>query len=121
MDELRNIVKKLSLSFLLAILGAVYVFAEVREFRSADGRPIHAELMDIRKNADGILVVELRRSDRRYFTVPVSNFSEADQLQFREDWNERMKERSLLRSDHRVEISLKLNRKTQDKEIYAYN
>ena len=109
------------LLFLLVFLSTGTLFSsEIREFKSSDGRSIKAELIEVRQNSEGVIVVELRRSDRRYFTIPFNKFSPADQKYLKGIWDKKQSEASLLKPDHRISLSLKLNRKTQGKDDATY-
>jgi hypothetical protein len=109
------------LYWLVVTLGPLAVLGEIREFTGTDGRTLEAELIEVRKDSQGTIIVELRRADRRYFTIPISRFSADDQKYFRKQWEKQIKDRSLLKAEHRISINLKLNAKTQDKDVDAYS
>jgi len=90
---------------------------DAREFKSKDGQVIEAELVSVRENANGVLVAEIRRSDRRYFTIPVSSFSPEDQTFLKSKWKKKEVDANLLKPNDRIDINLKLNRKTRNKEV----
>jgi len=92
---------------------------EGREFVSNDGRSIEAELVDVRADSAGVMVAEIRRSDRRYFVIPISNFSDADQRFFREFLEKKNEGSSLLHSDDRIDLNIKMNRREESKDASA--
>ncbi len=94
-------------------------FLDAREFTSKDGRKIEADIVDVRENSSGVLVVELRRSDRRYFTIPVDQFAAADQRFLRDYLKDKEKSLSLLHPDDRIDLNLKKNRKEASKDVTA--
>jgi len=101
-------------SLFLAVL--TVSVAAPREFESSDGRAITAEVIELRENRDGVLVVELRRTDRKYFTIPVNRFSTKDRKYFEELWEERKLSQTLLEPDSEIRLNLQLNRKTEGKD-----
>lgn len=107
----------LHLFFLVSILSATALRAELREWTSNDGRSITAEVVSL-SDESGQLVVTMRRNDGFKFSIPVSRFSDRDQQILVKIYEEELLAASILKPDHRISIRLKLNRKTDRNQVY---
>ncbi len=112
--------RPLFLILAVLVLGAG-LSAEPREFKSVDGRTILADLIEVRMNADGVVVAELRRSDRRYFEIPLRKFSPEDRKFLEGIWEKKQNAATMLTPESRIDLNLKLNRKTDDKDVMTSN
>ena len=92
-----------------------------RLFTDIEGRQIEAEIVDIYESDTGIMMVELKRSDRRHFRIEVNRFSRKDQDFIRGKWEKQQAAETLLHKDARISINLKLNRKTNTNEAFYGN
>ncbi|MEM0966719.1 MAG: hypothetical protein AAGJ81_11270 [Verrucomicrobiota bacterium] len=106
---------------LVSLLIGFWTFPlSARTFTDKQGREMEAEIVEIYEDRDGVLMVDLQRSDRRQFTVQVSIFSQPDQQFIKDQWEQQKDAQTLLGEDDRIEINLKLNRTTDNNRFSAY-
>ncbi len=116
MNPLRHPIRSLTLA--LGLLLAADSLPG-RLFTDVEGRQIEAEIVEIYESSGGTLMVELKRSDRRHFRIEVDRFSRKDQDFIRGKWEKKQAGETLLHKDARININLKLNRKTNTNDQYA--
>ncbi len=117
MDKWNRILTPVAL--IAALLLPAIPASAARIFTDTQGRQIEAEIIDMRESDDGTLMVELRRTDRLYFTIAVDRFSKKDRDYLTERWEKQKADETLLDADARIKINLKLNRKSNTNNQYS--
>ncbi|MFP4069951.1 MAG: hypothetical protein ACLFVC_07200 [Opitutales bacterium] len=99
---------------LLAVLAVLFVptagWSEFETFTNGEGHRLEAKLLEMK---DDGRVVAIRLRDGREMDATLSAFSRKDRDRIRKWWEEELARQSLLKPRHRLEMTVKMNRKAK--------
>jgi len=96
--------------FSLIFLAVGVLHAEFRTFTNDLGDSIEAELLELKQDGS---VVAMRMQDGRELDAPLSVFSQADRKYIHTWWEGMVAAEQVLRSDVRLNLNVKMNRKSK--------
>lgn len=102
---------------LLLCLPWVPLFAEFETFTNDAGQSIEAELIELKRNGE-VVVIRLRSGNK--MDAELSAFSRKDQQKIKGWWRDLQADKQLLRADSKLDISAKMNRKSRKNNDYYW-